>query len=230
MAANKPVTISGLSISGASAPNYTLTQPASTATISAASLSVTANSTGKTYGASDVFAGTEFGVSGTLYGGDAVSSVSLASDGAASTAAVGSYAIVPSAAQGSGLGNYNITYNNGTLSVGAAGLVITANSTSKTYGLTNIFAGTEFTSTGLLNGDAVSSVSLSSDGSANTAPVNSYPILAQTAQGSGLGNYNITYNNGTLTVTPALLTVTANDTNRVMGRPTRCLRPPTVDL
>jgi hypothetical protein len=49
--------------------------------------------------------------------GDTVTSVTLTSAGAPATAAAGTYAIVPSAAQGTGLTNYAISYVNGKLSV-----------------------------------------------------------------------------------------------------------------
>ncbi len=84
-------------------------------------------------------------------------SVTLTSPGAAGTATVAGspYAITASDAVGSGLGNYTITYVNGQLTVNTAALTITANSTSKTYGQTVTFAGTEFTTAGLVNGDTV---------------------------------------------------------------------------
>ncbi len=44
------------------------------------------------------------------------------------------YAIMPSGAVGTGLGNYTISYVNGGLAVEPAALTITADSTSKTYG------------------------------------------------------------------------------------------------
>ena len=72
--------------------------------------------------------------------GDTVTSVSLSSAGAAATAAVGSYNIVPSAAVGSGLSNYTINYLNGALTVGPKVLDITADNQSKTYGATFTFA------------------------------------------------------------------------------------------
>ena len=109
------------------------------------------------------FAGTEFTTSG-LVNGDTVTSVTLTSTGAAATATVAGspYAIVPSAAVGTGLGNYTISYVNGSLTVNTAALTITADSTSKTYGQTVTFAGTEFTESGLVNGDTVTSVTLTS--------------------------------------------------------------------
>ena len=100
--------------------------------------------TGKTYGDLVTFAGTEFTPAG-LVNGDVVTSVTLTSAGAAAAAAVGTYPIVPSAAIGTGLGNYTITYTNGTLTVDPAALTITANDRTKTYGDLVTFAGTEFT-------------------------------------------------------------------------------------
>ena len=53
-----------------------------------------------------------------------------------------------SAAIGTSLANYSITYVNGALSVTAKALTITASSAAKTYGDTTTFAGTEFTTAG----------------------------------------------------------------------------------
>jgi hypothetical protein len=51
--------------------------------------------------------------------------VTLTSDGAAASAAVGTYDITPSAATGTGLGNYNIGYVKGTLTVNPVPVLIT---------------------------------------------------------------------------------------------------------
>ncbi len=81
------------------------------------------------------------------------------------------------------------------------------------------FAGTEFTTDGLVNGDSVSGVTLTSDGAAATAPVSGspYAIVASDAAGSGLDNYTISYTNGSLTVAPRPLTVTANGATKTYG-------------
>jgi len=47
-----------------------------------------------------------------------------------------------------------------------------------------------------------------------SSPVGTYPI---TCSGGALANYNISYVAGTLTITPAALTVTANDASRMVG-------------
>jgi MBG domain-containing protein/Big-like domain-containing protein/centrosomal CEP192-like protein/HYDIN/CFA65/VesB family protein len=153
--------------------------------------------------------------------GDTVTSVTLTSDGAPATATVSGspYAITPSAALGTGLGNYTIHYVDGTLTLNKAVLTITAKDASKTYGATVTFAGTEFTFTGgtLFNSDAVSSVTLTSLGAAATAAAGSYPITPSGAVGTGLSNYTITYANGTLTVNKAVLTITASSGMMTFG-------------
>ncbi len=180
---------------------------------------MTANSTSKTYGRSVTFAGSEFSTVG-LVNGDKVSSVTLASPGAAATATVAGspYTITSSTAAGTGLGNYDITYVAGSLTVNKAALTVTANSKSKNYGQTVTFAGTEFSTSGLVNGDKVTGVTLTSSGAAAAAAVAAYPIVPSAAAGTGLGNYNISYVAGSLTVNKAALTVTANSTSKTYGQ------------
>ena len=98
-------------------------------------------------------------------------------------------------------------------------LTITAFSTTKTYGQTLAFTTTEFTASGLVGGDTVTGVTLTSAGAIASAPVASslYAITPGAAEGAGLSNYTIAYVNGSLTVTPAALTVTAIDTSKVYG-------------
>ena len=168
-----------------------------------AALTVTADDRTKTYGQTVTFAGTEFTVSGLL-GTDTLTSVSLASAGAPAPAPVAGspYPITPSAAVGTGLANYAITYVDGRLTVDPAPLTITADDRTKTYGQTVTFAGTEFTVSGLLGTDTLTSVSLASAGAPAPAPVagSPYPITPSAALGTGVGNYTITYVDGELTV------------------------------
>ena len=51
----------------------------------------------------------------------------------------------------------------------------------KTYGDLVTFAGTEFTPAGLVNGDVVTSVTLTSAGAAAAAAVGTYPIVPSAA-------------------------------------------------
>jgi hypothetical protein len=203
---------------GVGLSNYTIFYTNGTLSVGAATLGVTAQDTNKVYGSTQAFAGTEFTRSGTLFNGDTLTNVNLSSAGSGAEATVGGYPIVASAAQGVGLSNYTIFYTNGTLTVGAASLGVTAQDTNKVYGSTQAFAGTEFTRDGtLFNGDTLTNVNLSSAGSGAEATVGGYPIVASAAQGVGLSNYTIFYTNGTLTVGTATLGVTAQDTNKVYG-------------
>jgi YVTN family beta-propeller protein len=190
-----------------------------TLTISPAPLTITASSWTKVYGTTTTLLGIEFTTSGLL-GGDSVSNATLTCAGTAATAIIGNYSIVPSAAQGSGLANYTIIYLNGTLVVGRAPLTIKASDLTKTYGTQVNFAGTEFTVTGLMNGDSVTSVTLTSAGAAAGAAVSGspYTITPSGAQGVGLANYGLTYVNGSLTVNPAILTIAAKDQSKTYGQ------------
>ena len=186
-----------------------------------APLTITANNTNKVYGQTVTLAGTEFASSG-LVNNDTVTRVNLTSAGAgaAATVAGSPYAIVPSAATGTGLTNYTISYANGTLSMSSKALTITANNTNKVYGQTVTLAGTEFASSGLVSSDTVTSVSLTSAGAGAAATVagSPYPIVPSAAAGTGLANYTISYANGTLSMSSKVLTITANNTNKVYGQ------------
>ena len=109
-----PVTVAGLTITGSAwtAGDYTLTQPTTTANITTAPLTITASPQSKTYGIALDPNTTAFTTVG-LVGSDSVAGVTLASPGAAATAAVAGspYTITASEATGTGLGNYTITYD-----------------------------------------------------------------------------------------------------------------------
>ena len=217
-----PITASAAQ--GTGLANYEIAYVDGTLSVTKRSITITANSTTKTYGEAVDFTGTEFTLtSGTLAAGDAVDSVTLASDGAPAAAAYKAegYPITASAAQGTGLANYEITYADGTLSVRKRALEITARNMQKTYGETLDFVGDEFlvTSGTLATGDTVDSVTLASDGAPAAAAYRAegYPITASAAQGTGLANYEIAYVDGTLSVTKRSITITANSTTKTYG-------------
>ncbi|MDR1283958.1 MAG: YDG domain-containing protein [Opitutaceae bacterium] len=145
--------------------------------------------------------------------GDEVTGLTLTSEGAALTADVNTYTVtaLDDTITGSGLANYNITYTDGQLTVTKAALTIaTRSDLTKVYGDVFTFGGDHYTVTGLKNADAVSGVTLASDGAAATAGVNggaAYAVTALGATGSGLDNYTIAYQPGQLTVTPRSLTI-----------------------
>jgi hypothetical protein len=101
-----------------------------------------------------------------------------------------------------GTNNYNPLSSSATQSfvIQKASMTVTANNATKTLGQTVTFQGTEFTTAGLVQGDTVTSVTLTSTGAVGTANVGSYPVIPSAAQGIGLNNYNLTYLNGSLNV------------------------------
>ncbi|WP_244919648.1 MBG domain-containing protein, partial [Pseudoxanthomonas spadix] len=150
---------------------------------------------------------------GLLLGGDTLAYATSSGNAGVYSATDGSLSLgegLYSTQQG-----YDLRYE-GSLSIGKAGLTITANDASKTYGQSASLTG--YTASGLVNGDAVSSVDLSSAGAASTATVGNYTITAANADGTGLSNYAISYVDGTLTVGKAGLTITASDASKTYGQ------------
>jgi hypothetical protein len=194
----KTVTLSGLTLSGIDAGNYSLAQPTGLADITVKGATVTANDVVKTYGDGANFAGTEFTTSGFV-GSDGVTSVTLTSDGAPTTASVGGYDIVPSAAQGTGLANYAVTYDSGTLTVGKATLTAVADDTSRAQGVANpVFT---ISYTGFVNGDDVGVID-SLPTASTTATTSSEPGTYVIDLTGGVDdNYAFNLVNGTLTIT-----------------------------
>jgi trimeric autotransporter adhesin len=114
----KTVTATGLSLTGSDIGNYALSATSATAlaNITPKSATVTANNQSKCWKTAFAFVGTEFTTSGFL-AGDVVGSVTLTSTATAAATVAGTYTITPSAAVGTGLGNYNITYTEGSFTV-----------------------------------------------------------------------------------------------------------------
>ena len=203
--------IVGSNVTGTGLANYNVVYRNGNLTVTPATLTITAANASKVYGDAANLSG--YSIVGLL-NGDTVTNVALNSAGAAITAGVGSYAINASNANGNGLSNYTISYGAGSLNVTPAQLVINAGNASKTYG--DLISLSDYSVLGLLNGDTVTGVALSSAGAAATANVGSYGINGSGATGSGLSNYVISYN-GTLNVTPAALTITANSGSKTVG-------------
>jgi filamentous hemagglutinin family protein len=182
-------------------------------------ITTTANADSKTYNGVAYSGGNGVSYSGLLNGDTSAVLGGALTYGGSSQGAInaGSYTITPGGYT-NGLG-YALAYANGTLTISPAALTlltVTASNANKTYGSVYTFSGQEFTSVGLINGQTIGSVSLTSTGAPATAPIGAYPIVASNAAGGTFipGNYNITYVNGTLTVNKAPLTITANSASK----------------
>jgi len=196
------ITAADAVFSSGTAGNYAISYATLTDgfTVTPRALTVTPLAQTKTYGEAFTFNGTEF-TADDLVNGDSIASVTLASAGTARAAGAGSYGITAADAVFSSgtAGNYAITYGTAGFTVTPRALTVAPQAQTKTYGEAFSFDGTEFTAGGLVNGDSIATVLLTSAGAVATAGAGAYDIATGDAVfGSGsAANYAITY--GTLT-------------------------------
>ncbi len=195
-------------------PGYLGSTAANALTVNQAQLTVTANDQSRAYGAADPLL--DATITGFVNGED-LNSSDVTGDPVCTTTAttsspVGTYPIT--CAIGTlASNNYSFTFAGGTLTIDPADLLITASSASMTYGgavptINPIYSG-------LQAGDTQPATPPTCTTTATSAsPVGPY---SSTCSGAADPNYNISYAPGTVTVTPAVLTVTANDKSRAYG-------------
>ncbi|MEI9992948.1 MAG: MBG domain-containing protein [Rhizomicrobium sp.] len=214
--AGGPYAIVASNAQGSGLGNYTIGYANGALTVDPRALTITIRDLSKGYGNGLIFSGADFDTDG-LVNGDSVRGVNMTSPGNLATATVGQYAISGSASRGTGLGNYAITYVSGTLTVTPRALTITIRDLSKVYGDTLVFSGKDFDTDGLVNGDSVRGVNMTSPGNVATAATGQYAITGSAVRGTGLDNYAITYVSGTLTVDPRTLTLTVQNMSKMQG-------------
>src|SRR6202043_1838886 len=181
----------------AASSNYALSYVGANLAVTAAPLTVTADSQSRLYGAANPALSY---VSSGLVNGDTLSG-GLATS-ATSTSNVGAYGIT----QGNLLAtpNYALSYVGANLSVAAAPLTVTADSQSRLYGATN--PALTYLSSGLVNGDALSGGLATT--ATTTSNVGNYGITQGTLTASS--NYMLSYTGANLAVTAAPPALTAN--------------------
>ncbi|HEY0968809.1 MAG TPA: MBG domain-containing protein [Opitutaceae bacterium] len=210
---DKTVTLTGLTLSGADASNYTFVQPTGLlADITPAPLTVTASSATRLYGQGNpVFGATLTG----LVGGDTASTIGAGlafATPAGASSDVGSYAITPS---GVSSANYNVTYQAGTLTVTPAPLTVAAVNASRDYGEANPEFRATYSGFVLGQDSSVLGGSLAfATGAGATSPVGNYTV---TPSGLTSSNYTLSFVPGTLSIGLMPLTVTALDRRSVYG-------------
>ncbi len=199
----------------AASANYSVTYAGASLAITAAPLTVAADAKTKVYGTSDP-ALTYQVTSGSLINGDTLT-------GSLTRAAgenAGSYAILQGSVAASA--NYSVTYAGANLAITPAPLGGTVAGASRAYGDTNPVFTVSYSgfvggdTAGVLGGSLVFQCvdTNAADVTTNT-PVGVYPIHVATGQTAG--NYGISYADGSLTVTSAVLTVTADAKSKVYG-------------
>jgi len=207
----RKVNVSGISVTGTDAGNYTWnTAATTTANISRAVLTITADPATETYNGLG-YSGDSSGVNYTGFVDGQTSSVlggALGYSGNSQGAKnVGSYTIRP---EGLTSPNYAITFATGTLMITKAPLTVAANGFTETYNGLAYSGGNGATYTGFVDGQS-SSVLGGALGYAGTSQgatnAGTYVIRPK---GLTSPNYAITFTNGTLTINKAPLTITAD--------------------
>jgi len=195
------------------ATNYALSFVNGTLTINPTSLSITANDASRQYGMENP--GFTATMQGFVNGEDsnALAGTLTITTSANKRSNVGAYDIITSGLSST---NYALSFSNGTLTVTQAPLTLTANNTNRIYGHANPrLTGTR---SGILYDDKLE-LSFGTTATASS-PAGQYPIFPIIADREDrLGDYLVTTNLATLTVSPALLTVTADDQTRAYGQP-----------
>jgi uncharacterized repeat protein (TIGR02543 family) len=187
-------------------PNYETAEDTYTLTVTPASVTVTADNKSKVYGEADPKLTAT--VTGTLNGDEVAYTLSRASG-----EAVGSYAITPTGAEIQG--NYKVTYETGTLTITASGsLTVSGTDYIGTY---DANAHGEAATANITDG---TTISYSVDGGATWTT--EFPTIKDvgtvnvTVKAEN-PNYQAVQNTYTLTVTPAEVTVTADNKTKVYG-------------
>jgi hypothetical protein len=191
--------LTGTSCSGAMDPNYTITYVNGSITVNPAPLTITANNQSMTYGGTVPTLTVSYsGFVNHDTSASLTTQPTITTTGTKSSPA-GTYPIVPSGAVDP---NYTISYVNGTLTIGQASLVITANSYSVAYGAA-IPAITVKSYVSFVNGDTTASLTTQPSCSTSATSASPAGTYASTCSGAADPNYNITYVNGVVTITAA---------------------------
>ena len=203
----KPVTVSGLTIAGASAANYKLTQPTAAANITVRTLTLTAAGVNKIYDGTTVATVT---LADNRVAGDVLSESYAAASFADKNAGNGKTVNVSGIAiTGTDAANYSpaTTTATTTANITKAMLTVSANNLSRPYGAANPALTAGFS--GFAGGETLANSGVTGNpGLATTAIAGStvsggpYPITAVLGSLSAI-NYNFVFVNGTLTVTKA---------------------------
>jgi len=219
----KPVSVTGLAISGADAGNYMLSSASVSGPVGqvqALALTVTGvTANNKVYnGTTTATIDTSSAMLVGVVSGDDVELVSSGSSATFSNQNVGtgkSVTVIGLSLRGADAGDYTLIQPTVTADITPAALAVTADAQTMTYGGT--VPSLTFVATGFVDGDTAGSVlsgSLATLGS-SSSPVGMYPITQGTLASNG--NYTIGFTGAKLSVTPAFLTITANDASSVFG-------------
>ena len=203
--------------------NYLVTTANGTLTVNPKAVTITANDASKAY---DGTALTESGFTTTALETGDTHSFTVAMTEESTITNIGTKPNVIATVDGTAvttdtetaIGNYLVTTANGTLTITPKPLTITAGSDTKVYDSTPLTKNS-YTHTELLTGDKIEGVTIT--GSQTNAGASDNVLSAAVIKNSNnddvTANYDITYTNGTLTVTPKPITVKADNKWKAYG-------------
>ncbi len=203
---------------GAVDGNYDISYVAGEATVTKASLTITASGGSMSYGGTPPTVTASYG---GFVNGESSSSLTTAptcSTVATITSPAGSYA---SSCSGASDPNYTISYVPGSVTVNPVALTITASDATTTYGTPPAVTAKY---SGFVNGDTASS--LTTKPSCTSTATGSSPVgdnYTSSCSGASDPSYTISYLPGSVKVTPAALTITASSPSFTYGG-----TPPTI--
>ncbi len=203
-----------ITASGATDPNYNITYTAGTMTVQPAALTITANSESMNYGGPVPALTASYSGFVNNDNSSSLTTKPTLTTTATPSSPTGTYPITVSGAVDP---NYTITYVNGTMTVGGATLTITATNASMTYGGT--IPALTVSYSGFINGDNASSLTAAPTVTTSATPTSNAGAYPITVSGAVDPNYTIVYVQGTLTINPASLHVTANAQTKEYGAP-----------
>ena len=209
-----------ITVSGVVDPDYSISYVSGSLTVTTAPLTITANNQNKVYGAAlpaltVTYAGLVNGDTPATFSASPNAAPTVTTTATAASHVAGSpYAITAAAAADS---DYTISYVAGSLAITPAPLTVTAVNQSKVYGAALPALTASYS--GLVNGDTPASLTSTATLTTTATASSQVGSYAITAAGAADPDYTIAYTNGTLTVTPAPLTITANNQTKVYGAP-----------
>ncbi|RYE20786.1 MAG: hypothetical protein EOP51_17095, partial [Sphingobacteriales bacterium] len=201
-----------ITIAGGVSSNYDFTYTPGVLTVNKAILTVIADNKTKVYGAA--LPALTITYSGFVNNETTAKLTTLpkVSTAAKATDIASTYAI---AVTGGAAANYSFVYTPGVLTITKAVLSVTADNKTKVYGAA--VPALTFSYAGFVNGETVAkltTVPKISTAATTASAANTYPI---TLAGGVAANYSFVYTPGVLTVSKAVLTVTADDKTKVYG-------------
>ena len=228
MGVGKTVTVSGGTLAGADAGNYQFAAATGTATANITPATLTAagfTAQNKVYDAT-TNATVSGGTLGGVLGADVVSLAGLSGSFTDKNVGTGKIVTVSGGTLAGGdAGNYQLTSASGTTTASITPATLTATSfttQNKVYDATTAATVSGGTLGGVFSGDAVSLTGLSGNfADRNVGTGKTVTVSGGTLAGADAGNYQLSAALATSTadITPAPLTVTANDASRLVGDP-----------